>query len=244
MANMLIAQNELLMRITELEAALATKHEKRKAMGERLRPAEEALAKVNEAADEENGRALAAITVEIIVQTTTHPKSPAREHKPPNKHYVKKALEANALVPPPTSPPKGHRPRSRTRRSQSKSREKPQDSALESLNYTPGTAPETSPTTLGLIPQKNRAASAERPESPPAKKPAPAGQTPPTKVSWAVGPPSLKSSLPDSSYPPSSHNHPNVPLTSIAHNCTKQELQDALTKLRDSLKAEVTNMIT
>ncbi|KAH8040745.1 hypothetical protein HPB51_012060 [Rhipicephalus microplus] len=117
----------------------------------------------------------------------THPKCPAREQKPLNKHYVKKALEANALAPPPTSPPKGHRPRSRTRRSQSKNRGKSQDMALESLNNTPGTASKTSTTTLGLIPQKNRAASAERPESPPAKKPAPAGQTPPAKVSVRLG---------------------------------------------------------
>ncbi|KAH8023737.1 hypothetical protein HPB51_016476 [Rhipicephalus microplus] len=93
----------------------------------------------------------------------THPKCPARKQKPPNKHYVKKALEANALAPPPTSPPKRHRPRSRTRRSQSKSRGKSQDRALESLNNTPGTASKTSTTTLALIPQKNRAASAERP---------------------------------------------------------------------------------
>ncbi|KAH8020474.1 hypothetical protein HPB51_002118 [Rhipicephalus microplus] len=108
-----------------------------------------------------------------------HPKCPAREQKPPNKYYVKKALEASALAPPPTSPPKGHRPRSRTRRSHSESRGKSQDKALESLNSTPGTASKTSTTSLGLIPQKNTAASAETPESPPAKKPAPAGQTPP-----------------------------------------------------------------
>ncbi|KAL3215122.1 hypothetical protein MRX96_051361 [Rhipicephalus microplus] len=53
---------------------------------------------------------------------------------------------------------------------------------FESLNNTPGNASKTSTTTLGLITQKNRATSAERPESPPAKKPAPTGQTPPTKV--------------------------------------------------------------
>ncbi|KAH7964124.1 hypothetical protein HPB51_027639 [Rhipicephalus microplus] len=85
----------------------------------------------------------------------THPNCPAREQKPPNKHYVKKALEVNALAPPPTSPSK---------------------------NTGPGTASKTSTITLGLIPQKNRAASAERPESPPAKKPAPAGQTPSDKA--------------------------------------------------------------
>ncbi|KAL3176335.1 hypothetical protein MRX96_010523 [Rhipicephalus microplus] len=82
----------------------------------------------------------------------THPKCPAKEQKPTNKHCVKKALEANALALPPTSPPKGHRPRFRTRRSQSKSRQKSQDRALESLNNTPGTASKTSTTTLGLIP--------------------------------------------------------------------------------------------
>ncbi|KAL3191315.1 hypothetical protein MRX96_018723 [Rhipicephalus microplus] len=112
-----------------------------------------------------------------------HPKCPAREQKPPNKHYVKKAPETSALAPPPTLPPDGHRPRSRTRRSQSKSREKSQGRVLESLNNTPGTASKSSTTTLGLIPQKNIAASAERSESPPAKKPALAGQTPPAKVS-------------------------------------------------------------
>ncbi|KAL3200921.1 hypothetical protein MRX96_043210 [Rhipicephalus microplus] len=148
------------------------------------------------------------------------------------------------LAPLPSSPPKGHQPRSRPRRNQSKRRGKSQDRAIESLNNTPGTASKTSTTTLGLISQTNRAASVERPEFPPAKKPASAGQTPPAKVSWAAGPSSLKSSLPHSSHPPSSHNHPSVPLTSNAHNCTKQELQDALTKLRDSLKAEVTSMIT
>ncbi|KAH8029571.1 hypothetical protein HPB51_001296 [Rhipicephalus microplus] len=126
----------------------------------------------------------------------THPKYPAREQKPPNKHYVKKALEANALAPPSTSPPKGHqdkqscffwcpldgdiKPRSRTRCSQSKSRGKSQDKAMEYLNNTPGTTPKTS-ITLGLVSQKNRAAGAERPESPPAKKPALAGQTAPAK---------------------------------------------------------------
>ncbi|KAL3192178.1 hypothetical protein MRX96_059289 [Rhipicephalus microplus] len=69
---------------------------------------------------------------------------------------------------------------------------KSQDRDLESLNSTPGTASKTSTTTLGLIPQKNRAASAERPESPPAKNPAPIGQAPPAKMSWAAGPPNLK----------------------------------------------------
>ncbi|KAL3215616.1 hypothetical protein MRX96_000233 [Rhipicephalus microplus] len=73
-----------------------------------------------------------------------------------NKHYVKKALEANALAPPPASPPKGHWDRSRTRRSQSKSRGKSQDRALESLNNTPGTTSKTSTTTLGLIPPKEQ----------------------------------------------------------------------------------------
>ncbi|KAH8039570.1 hypothetical protein HPB51_007554 [Rhipicephalus microplus] len=136
------------------------------------------------------------------------------------------------------------RPQGGLRLSDPKSKGKSEDRALDSLNNTPGTASKTSTTTVGLIPQKNRAASVERPESPPAKKPVLAGQTPPTKVSWAAGPPSLKSSLPDSYHPPSSLNHPNVPLTFNAHNCTKQELQDALTKLRDSLKAEVTSMIT
>ncbi|KAH8021432.1 hypothetical protein HPB51_015612 [Rhipicephalus microplus] len=130
----------------------------------------------------------------------THSKCPAREQEPPNKHYVKKALEANALAPPPTSPPKGHRPRSRTRRSQSKNSGKSQDRALEPLNNTPGTASKTC-TTPRLILQKNRAASAERPESLPAKKPVPAGQMPPARVSWASGPPILKSSLPNSSHP-------------------------------------------
>ncbi|KAH8022689.1 hypothetical protein HPB51_001589 [Rhipicephalus microplus] len=86
----------------------------------------------------------------------THPKCPAREQKPPNKHYIKKALEANALAPPPTSPPKGHRPRSRTRRSQCKSREQSQDRALESLESMPGTEFKTSTTTIGLMTQKNR----------------------------------------------------------------------------------------
>ncbi|KAL3188423.1 hypothetical protein MRX96_003403 [Rhipicephalus microplus] len=85
-----------------------------------------------------------------------HPKCPAREQKPPNKHYVKKALEANALAPPPTSPPKRHRPGSRTRRSQSKSRGKSQDRALESLNNTPGTTSKTSTTPQGLIPPKEQ----------------------------------------------------------------------------------------
>ncbi|KAL1444675.1 hypothetical protein MTO96_045462 [Rhipicephalus appendiculatus] len=175
----------------------------------------------------------------------THPKCPAREQKPPNKQYVKKALEAKALAPPPASPPKRHRPRSRTRRSQSKSRWKSQDRSLESLNNTPGTASKPiTTTTLGPIPKKNRAASVEGPESPPTKKPAPAGHTPPAKVSWAAGPPRLNSPLPPSSQSPSSHTHPNVTPTSNAHNCTNQELQDALTTLRDSLKAEVSSMIT
>ncbi|KAH8034743.1 hypothetical protein HPB51_002157 [Rhipicephalus microplus] len=114
--------------------------------------------------------------------SATHPKCPAREQKPPNKHYVKKALEANALASRPTSPPKGHRPRFRTRRSQSNIRGRSQDRAFKSINNTPGTAFKTSTTTPGLIPQKNRAASAERPESPPAKKPVPAGQTLPAKT--------------------------------------------------------------
>ncbi|KAL1478728.1 hypothetical protein MTO96_034887 [Rhipicephalus appendiculatus] len=115
----------------------------------------------------------------------THPKCPAREQKPPNKQYVKKALEAKALAPPPASPPKGHRSRSRTRRSQSKSRGKSQDRSLDFLNNTPGTASKPSTTTtLGPIPKKNRAASVEGPESPPTKKPAPAGHTPPAKDSF------------------------------------------------------------
>ncbi|KAH8035911.1 hypothetical protein HPB51_011009 [Rhipicephalus microplus] len=67
------------------------------------------------------------------------------------------------------------------RRSQSKSRRKSQDRPLETLNNTPGTTSKTSITTLVLILQKNRAACEERPESPPAKKPASTGQTPPTK---------------------------------------------------------------
>ncbi|KAL3240185.1 hypothetical protein MRX96_021741 [Rhipicephalus microplus] len=67
------------------------------------------------------------------------------------------------------------------RRSKCKSRGKSQDRALESLNDTPETTSKTSATTLGLMPQRNRAASAEIPESPPAKKPAPTGQTPPAK---------------------------------------------------------------
>ncbi|KAH8020398.1 hypothetical protein HPB51_001031 [Rhipicephalus microplus] len=74
----------------------------------------------------------------------THPKCSARRQKPPNKQYVKKALNANALAPPSTSPPKGHQPRYRTRHSQSKSRRKSQDRALESFNNTPGTASKTS----------------------------------------------------------------------------------------------------
>ncbi|KAL1475353.1 hypothetical protein MTO96_037348 [Rhipicephalus appendiculatus] len=91
--------------------------------------------------------------------------------------------KAKALAPPPASPPKGHRPRSRTRRSQSKSRGKSQDRSLEFLNNMPGTASKPSTTTtLGPIPKKNRAASVEGPESPPTKKPAPAGHTPPAKV--------------------------------------------------------------
>ncbi|KAL3216449.1 hypothetical protein MRX96_033055 [Rhipicephalus microplus] len=52
---------------------------------------------------------------------------------------------------------------------------------FESLNNTPGIASKASTTTLGLIPRKNRATSAERPKSPPAKKPAPTGQTPTAK---------------------------------------------------------------
>ncbi|KAL3196905.1 hypothetical protein MRX96_014991 [Rhipicephalus microplus] len=67
------------------------------------------------------------------------------------------------------------------RRSQSKSRGKSQDRPLETLNNTPGTTSKTSITTLVMILQNNRAACEERPESPPAKKPAPTGQTPPAK---------------------------------------------------------------
>ncbi|KAH7969875.1 hypothetical protein HPB52_022396 [Rhipicephalus sanguineus] len=133
----------------------------------------------------------------------THPQCPARERKPPNKQYVKKALEAKALTQPPTSPPKGHRPRSRTRRSRSKSRGKSQDKSTAPLKNTPGTTSKPRTPTPGPIQKKNRSGSAEGSESPPAKKPAPAGQTPPAK----------------------------------------QELQDALAALRDSLKAEVTSMI-
>ncbi|KAH7944200.1 hypothetical protein HPB52_017029 [Rhipicephalus sanguineus] len=173
----------------------------------------------------------------------THPQCPARERKPPNKQYVKKALEAKALTQPPTSPPKGHRPRSRTRRSRSKSRGKSQDKSTTPLKNTPGTTSKPRAPTPGPIQKKNRSGSAEGSESPPAKKPAPAGQTPPAKVSWAAGPPRLNSPLPPSSPSPSLHTHPNVPPTSNVHNCTKQELQDALATLRDSLKAEVTSMI-
>ncbi|KAL3191245.1 hypothetical protein MRX96_018813 [Rhipicephalus microplus] len=116
----------------------------------------------------------------------THPKYPAREQRPPNKHYVKKALEANALAPPPTSPPKGHRPMQVQNEAQSiKEQREVSGQGLGILkqhagkrtqnhHYHPGTDP----------PPKNRAASAERPESPPAKKPAPAGQTPPAKTPW------------------------------------------------------------
>ncbi|KAL3213678.1 hypothetical protein MRX96_007697 [Rhipicephalus microplus] len=109
----------------------------------------------------------------------------------------------------------------------------------------PRTTSKTSPTTLGLMSKKNRAVSAERPESPPAaKKAAPAGQMALAKVSWAAGPPSLKFPLPDSSHSFSSHSQPNIPLTFNAHNFSKPELQDALPTLRDSLKPEVINMIT
>ncbi|KAL3177685.1 hypothetical protein MRX96_009618 [Rhipicephalus microplus] len=59
-------------------------------------------------------------------------------------------MEANALAPPPTSPPKGHRLRSRARRSQSKSRRKSQGRAfgilkqharnrIENQHHHPGT---------------------------------------------------------------------------------------------------------
>ncbi|KAL3201078.1 hypothetical protein MRX96_053560 [Rhipicephalus microplus] len=140
-----------------------------------------------------------------------------------------------------TSPPKRHRPRSRKRRSQSKSRGKSHDRALESLNNTPGTESKSSTTTLGLIPPKEQSRECGETRISTSKE---------ASSRWTdasllrrvgeAGPSSLKSSLPNSSHPPSSHNYPNVPLTSNAHNCTKQELQDALTKLRDSLKAKVT----
>lgn len=47
MGKIMVAQSKLLMRIAELENALATEQEKTRAMGERLMSAEEALAKVN-----------------------------------------------------------------------------------------------------------------------------------------------------------------------------------------------------
>ncbi|KAH7951836.1 hypothetical protein HPB52_013572 [Rhipicephalus sanguineus] len=81
----------------------------------------------------------------------THPHCPAREPKPPNKQYVKKALEAKALTQPPTSPPKGHRPRSRTRRSRSKSRGKSQDKSTAPLKNTPGTTSKPRTPTPGPI---------------------------------------------------------------------------------------------
>ncbi|KAH8037017.1 hypothetical protein HPB51_008343 [Rhipicephalus microplus] len=65
MEKMMVAQSELLVRITELETALATEQEKTRAMGERLKSAEEALAKLNkEATYRENSREPANRTVE------------------------------------------------------------------------------------------------------------------------------------------------------------------------------------
>ncbi|KAH8024290.1 hypothetical protein HPB51_022409 [Rhipicephalus microplus] len=65
MEKMMVAQSQLLMRIAELESALATEQEKTRAMGERLKSAEEALAKLNkEATYRENSRDPATRTVE------------------------------------------------------------------------------------------------------------------------------------------------------------------------------------
>ncbi|KAH8026373.1 hypothetical protein HPB51_020357 [Rhipicephalus microplus] len=65
MEQMMVAQSELLMRIAELEIALATEQEKTRAMGERLKSAEEALAKMNRgAAYGENSRKPASRTAE------------------------------------------------------------------------------------------------------------------------------------------------------------------------------------
>ncbi|KAH8025018.1 hypothetical protein HPB51_002914 [Rhipicephalus microplus] len=58
MEQIMVTQSDLLMRITELENVLATRQEKTRAKGEKLKSAEEALAKVNrEAAYGENSRA-------------------------------------------------------------------------------------------------------------------------------------------------------------------------------------------
>ncbi|KAH8042723.1 hypothetical protein HPB51_025566 [Rhipicephalus microplus] len=117
-----------------------------------------------------NFRRLAAFVRTPSDHPAIDPKSSAREQEPPNKHYVNKALEGNALVPPPSSPPKGHQPWFRKMRSQYKSRRKCQDRPLESLNNTPGTASKVSTTNLALIPRKATAARVERAKSPPAKK--------------------------------------------------------------------------
>ncbi|XP_075738973.1 uncharacterized protein LOC142784480 isoform X1 [Rhipicephalus microplus] len=65
MDKMMVAQSELLKRIAERETAVATEQEKTRAMGERLKSAEEALAKLNkEATYRENSREPATRTVE------------------------------------------------------------------------------------------------------------------------------------------------------------------------------------
>ncbi|KAH8018222.1 hypothetical protein HPB51_000144 [Rhipicephalus microplus] len=65
MEKMMVAQSELLRRIAELETAVATEQEKTRAMGERLKSAEEALAKLNkEATYRENSKEPATRTVE------------------------------------------------------------------------------------------------------------------------------------------------------------------------------------
>ncbi|KAH8040151.1 hypothetical protein HPB51_009529 [Rhipicephalus microplus] len=62
---MMVTQSDLLMRVPELETALATEQEKTSVMGERLKSAEEALAKVNRgAAYGENSREPATRTTE------------------------------------------------------------------------------------------------------------------------------------------------------------------------------------
>ncbi|KAH8037654.1 hypothetical protein HPB51_015088 [Rhipicephalus microplus] len=75
MEKMMVAQSELLMRIAELETALATEQEKTRAMGERLKSAEEALAKLNkEATYRENSREPATRTVEKEKQASLEKK--------------------------------------------------------------------------------------------------------------------------------------------------------------------------
>ncbi|XP_075752341.1 uncharacterized protein LOC142818038 [Rhipicephalus microplus] len=77
MEKMMVAQSELLMRIAELETALATEQEKMRAMGERLKSAEEALAKLNKgAAYGENSREPATRTAEKGRATQARPAIP------------------------------------------------------------------------------------------------------------------------------------------------------------------------